>query len=89
MFPDGFDAFWALCTPIWALGDLLAPISLREGFGGLAVWEGVRGEKSPRKKSFGMFLGIRWGCINDVSGCFRHTLGPLDPDLGLWSSVEP
>ena len=27
--------------------------------------------------------------INDVSGWFRRILGPLNPNLGPWSPVEP
>ena len=45
MFPDGFDAFWALQTPIWVLGHLLNPSSLRGGFGDLAIFGGIWGEK--------------------------------------------
>ena len=36
MFLDGFDAFWALQTPIWVLGQLLNPSTLRGGVWGLS-----------------------------------------------------
>ena len=45
MFPDGFDAFWALQTPIWVLGHLLNPSGLQGGFGDLAIFRGIWGEK--------------------------------------------
>ena len=33
MFPDGFDTFWALQTPIWVFGHPLNGSSLRGGLG--------------------------------------------------------
>ena len=66
MFLDGFDAFWALQTPIWVLGHLLNPSSLRGGFGDLAVWEGVWGGKPPQQK----VSECVWGCFGVVLTMF-------------------
>ena len=54
MFPDGFDAFWALQTPIWvldhpALGQRCL-VASKGGLGDLAVFEGFWGENNPPKK---------------------------------------
>ena len=70
MLPDGFDAFWALWTPIWFHGHPLNPSSLLGVVWGLTRLGGGLGWKITQKKGFGMCLGILWGCINDVSGWF-------------------
>ena len=57
MFPDGFEAIWAFQTPIWVLGHLLNPSSLRGGFGDLAISGGIWGEKRPKKKFQNVFGG--------------------------------
>ena len=54
MFPDGFDAFWALQTPIWvldhpALGQRCL-VACKGGLGDLAVFVGFGVENQPEKK---------------------------------------
>ena len=53
MFPDGFDAFWALWTSIWVFGHPLNPSSLLWGWGGLALFGGFG-----VKKGFRMYFGV-------------------------------
>ena len=64
MFPDGFDAFWALQTPIWVLDHLREAsrclVACKGGFLDLAVF-GRSGVKNHPKKSSQMCLGILWG----------------------------
>ena len=54
MFPDGFDAFWALQTPIWVLDHPVLGqrclVACKGGFGGLSRFGGIGGEKSPEKR---------------------------------------
>ena len=73
MFPDGFDAFWALQTPILSLIALLEASrclgTCKGRVGDLAVF-GRFGVKNDPKKSFQMCLGILWGGIYDVFGWF-------------------
>ena len=73
MFSDGFDAFWALQTPIWVLDHLALGqrclVACKGGLGDLAVFGGF-GVKNHPKKSFQMCLGILRGGIYDVSGWF-------------------
>ena len=83
MFPDGFDAFWAL-----QFGSL---ITLREasrclvackgGAWGLNRFWAIWGEKSPEKKFpnvFGDTLGVYLLCFRMV---LTH-IGPSRPQLG-------
>ena len=74
MFPDGFDAFWALQTPIWVLSTLCEAsrglVACKGGAWGLSRFRASWGEKWPEKKSFQMCLGILWGGIYDVFGWF-------------------
>ena len=53
MFPDGFDAFWALKTPIWvldhpALGQRCL-VACKGGGGDLAVLGGFGVKNHPKK----------------------------------------
>ena len=73
MFPDGFDAFWALQTPTWVHDHLREAsrclVACKGGFGDLAIF-GRSGVKNHPKKSFQMSLGILLGGIHDVSRWF-------------------
>ena len=73
IFPDGFDAFWALQTPIWVLDHVREAsrclVACKEGFGDLAVF-GRSGVKKQNQKNFQIRLGIPWGGIYDVSRWF-------------------
>ena len=63
MFPDSFDAFWALPNPIWVLDHLPEAsrclVACKGGFGDLAVF-GRSGVKN-HVRSFQIRLGILWG----------------------------
>ena len=52
VFPDGFDAFWALQTPIWVLDHLheasRCPVACKGGFGDVFGQSGVKNH--PKKK---------------------------------------
>ena len=56
MFPDDFDAFWALWTPIWVLGHPLNRSGLR---GGSGPWPflGHLGWKITQKQKFQNMFG--------------------------------
>ena len=64
MFPDGFDAFWALQTPIWVLDHLREAsrclAACKGGFGDLAVF-GRSGVKNHPKKKFPNAFGDTLG----------------------------
>ena len=72
MFPDGFDAFWVLQTPIWVLDHLREAsrclVACKGGVWGLSRFWAIWGEKSPEKKVFKCVFRILWGDIYDVSG---------------------
>ena len=67
MFPDGFDAYWALQTPIWVLDHLREAtrglVACKGGgFGDLAVFGRFRVRNHPTKKLskcvWGYFGGV-------------------------------
>ena len=66
MFPDGFDAFWALQTPIWVLDHLHEAsrclAACKGGFGDLAVFGrfGVKNDLKLKlsKSVWGYFRGV-------------------------------
>ena len=66
MFLDGFDAFWALQTPIWVLDHLREAsrclIACKRGFGDLAVF-GRSGVKNHPKKKVSKCV---WGYFGGV-----------------------
>ena len=70
---DGFDAFWALQTPIWVLDHPASGhrclLACKGGLGDLAVF-GRFGVKNHPKKGFQMRLEILWTSIYDVSRWF-------------------
>ena len=63
MFPDGFDAFWALQTPIWALDHPALGqrclVASKGGLGDLAVFGGFGVKNHPKKK----FLNVFWDTL--------------------------
>ena len=73
MFSDGFDAFWALQTPIWVLYQLREASrclrACKERVGDLAVF-GRFGLKNHPKKVSECVWGYLVGGIYDVSGWF-------------------
>ena len=60
MFPDGFDAFRALETPIWVFGHPLNPSSPR-GVWGLGCLGGFGVKKHLKKKFQNVFGGTLRG----------------------------
>ena len=64
MFPDGFDAFWVLRTPIWVLGHRYEAstclVACKGGSGDIAVFGGFGVKNHPKQKfpnAFGNTLG--------------------------------
>ena len=67
MFPDGFDTFRALQTPIWvldhpALGQRCLG-ACKGGLGDLAVFGGFGVKNHPKKKFPNAFGDTLWGCL--------------------------
>ena len=64
MFPDGFDLFWALQTPIWVFDHLREAsrclVACKGGFGDLAIFGGS-GVKNGLKKKFPNAFGDTLG----------------------------